>query len=204
MKVAWIILILPSLALSSYRPHEDPCRCKDKRADYRYRSIEKHSTHFSQYPEAKGTTTCKDIIAWQHRYSTTMKRLSSRSLRAARVKGTPEDSLYTLVGSMYFVRHESQKNGDCDLHIEIGTMDPSEMRAIVEVTNDNCDLQKMILDHIASKGYSPNEEFTAGLPCVVKGLGFCDFHQKPFEHGRPGKTNVSSWELHPVLSIQFK
>ncbi len=204
MKVASLILLLLTLALSSPRPHEDPCRCEDKRARYRYRSMEKHTTHFSRYPEASGTITCKDIIGWQHRYSAVMKRISPKSLRAARVRGTPEDSLYTLIGTMYYARHESQKNGDCDLHIEIGTKDPLEMRAIVEVTNDNCDLQKFILDHIDSKGYSPGEEFTAGLPCVVKGLGFCDFHQKPFEHGRPGKTNVSSWELHPVLSIQFK
>ena len=204
MKVAWIFLLLHLLALSSPQARVDPCHCKDGQAPYRYRSGEKHTTNYSQHPEAKGIITCRDIIAWQHRYSGAMESISPKRLRAARVKGTPEDSMYTLIGSMYFVRHESQKNGDCDLHIEIGTTDPSEMRAIVEVTNDNCDLQRLILDHIASKGYSPSEEFGTGLPCVVKGLGFCDFHQKPFEHGRPGKTNVSSWELHPVLSIQFK
>ena len=195
------------LSILIHAPHSgpvDPCGCTDAKATDRYRSREKHSTDFLKHTEAGDTITCGDIIAWQNRYMKQMKRISRHTPAAPRVKGTPEDSLYTLTGRMYYVRHESKKSGDCDLHIEIGTDDPRAMRAIVEVTNDNCALQKSIIDHISAKGSRLSREFSAGLPCVVKGLGFYDGHQRPFEHGRPGKTNVSSWELHPVMSIQFK
>lgn len=203
MIIKAVVSLIPFIILSLHSGSTDPCRCRDSKALGRYRYHEKHSTDFLKHPEARDTITCRDIIAWQDRYATNMKRISRHSSRAARLKGTPEDSLYTLTGFMYYVRHESKKNGDCDLHIEIGTADQAAMRAIVEVTNDHCDLQKSILDHLASKGYRLEREFGAALPCVVRGLGFYDGHQKPFEHGRPGKTNVSSWELHPVMSIQF-
>jgi hypothetical protein len=165
---------------------------------------EKHSTDFLKHPESGDTITCRDLIAWERRCAVKIKGISRHTRDAPRVKGTPEDSLYTLTGRMYYVRHESGKNGDCDLHIEIGTDDPAAMRAIVEVTRDNCALQKSIIDHISAEGYRLSREFKSGLPCVVKGLGFYDGHQRTFEHGRPGKTNVSSWELHPVMSIEFK
>ncbi len=117
------------------------------------------------------------------------------------VTGTPEDSLYILKGFMYYVRHEHQSDGDCDLHIEIGTADRTAFRAIVEVTRDNCILQKKILDFIYSKGYATEKEFPSGIPVVVKGLGFWDGHSPAAEHGRHGKTNISCWELHPVEEL---
>ena len=199
-----IILLMLIASLSAKQSRHDPCRCKDREAPHRYRYFEKHSTNFPQYAGAKDTITCRDIIAWHTRYAKATLRVSGHGRRSGRVPGTPEDSLYTLAGYMYYVRHESKKKGDCDLHIEIGTADASSPRAIVEATNDDCALQKMILEHVASRGYSLEEEFPAGLPCVVKGLGFYDGNQPVAEHGRPGKTNMSLWELHPIKSIQFR
>src|SRR5258706_4717442 len=140
--VDWFMALKVFLFLSIliHAPHSgpvDPCGCTDAKATDRYRSREKHSTDFLKHTEAGDTITCGDIIAWQNRYMKQMKRISRHTPAAPRVKGTPEDSLYTLTGRMYYVRHESKKSGDCDLHIEIETDDPRAMRAIVEVTNDN-------------------------------------------------------------------
>jgi hypothetical protein len=204
VSVMAIVLPLSIFAVSPKRGSVDPCRCSDAKATDRYRYYEKHTTDFLKHPEAGERITCRDIIAWQKRYKKNVKSITRHARSAPRMNGTPEDSLYTLTGVMYYVRHESKPDGDCDLHIEIGTDDPAEMRAIVEVTNDDCVSQKRIIDHIVSKGERLGHEFSAGLPCVVQGLGFYDGHQRVFEHGRAGKTNVSSWELHPVKSIEFK
>jgi len=204
MRIHHVFFLIPVITLCASQAQENPCHCKDKQAPHRWRFEEKHETNFSRYPEVKDTITCRDIIAWQERFRKIKKIISPHSSQQPRVKGTPEDSLYTLRGYMYFVRHESQENGDCDFHIEIGTQNKSDMRAVIEVTNDSCSVQKKILDYVVSKGYSLNKEFSAGVPCVVSGLGFYDGHQKKSKHGRPGITTMSLWELHPVISIQFK
>src|SRR5437867_3747343 len=123
----YIFFLIPLLTFSAPRPQGDPCLCKDRQAAKRWRSEQKREIVFSQYPQARDTITCRDIIAWQKRFKKIKKIVSPQSSTKPRVKGTPEDSLYTLRGYMYFVRHESQKNGDCDFHIEIGTEDKSDM-----------------------------------------------------------------------------
>ena len=199
-------MLLPFLVLviRVSEAHEDPCNCVDKHLHSRYRTKEKHERNFSEFPVAKDTITCGDIIAWQGKYAAISEHIASHTSEIPRRSGTPEDSLYILKGWMYFVRHESKKNGDCDLHIEIGTGNKFDMRAVVELTNDNCQSQKIVLDYLEMKGCKLNKEFSKGIPCVVKGLGFYDGNQYPTEHGRIGKTNVSSWELHPLISVEFQ
>ena len=92
-----------------------------------------------------------------------------------RQKDTPEDSLYTLEGYMWYVRHEA----DCDFHIQIGpTSESSKGRAVVEVSIENCALQKKIQDTMAARGYSFGKEFKQGIPVTMVGIGFYDWQHQ--------------------------
>jgi hypothetical protein len=202
MKILYALLLLVSVQIALAG---DPCGCKDIKGTHHYRHNQKHETDYEKFPKAKDAIASQDIIGWQKRYVQAMKATKSKSLDQPRKKNTPEDSLYTLKGYIWYVKHEkSGKGADCDFHIEIGTKNRSGRRVVVEVTKDNCRLQQEILDTMQSHGFSLKKEFDQGIPCTVVGLGFYDGVHPPSGHGRKGKTTFSSWELHPVKSIMFE
>ncbi len=202
MKSVFALIIL-STSLPLELNAVEPCKCKDPKAQKHYRHGEKHETDFGKYHAAAGTISAADIVSWQKKYKDATKALKA-SADKSRMKDTPEDSLYTLKGFMWYVKHESAGPGrDCDFHIEIGPQTKSGRRAVVEVTLDKCALQQEILDTIDAHGYLLKKEFSKPIPCTVTGLGFYDGIHPPSGHGRRGKTTFSSWELHPVKSILF-
>lgn len=178
---------------------KDPCSCNETTAkENQHRTKAKHVTNYESYPEAKYDIVPEDIITWQDLYSSYTREIKKET---DRVKETPEDSLYTLHGYIYFIKQEAN---DCDFHIEIGPKNiKSKRRIIVEVSKENCNLQKEILDYIKLKGFKKNNQFTKGLKCTVVGLGFYDAAHKPNKHGGIF-THKSSWELHPVKSVKFE
>ncbi len=198
--VGFLILIISSNGFAT-----DPCNCKDRKAPNHYRYHEKRETDFGKYAVVQNPITSNDVIDWQKTYRDVTKSLKSRSKEAPRAEGTPEDSLYTLKGYMWYVKHESSgTDPDCDFHIEIGPKGKAGKRVVVEVTMDKCGLQQEILDTLSARGYKLRKEFTHGIPCTVIGLGFYDGVHPPAGHGRKNKTTFSSWELHPVKSIIFE
>jgi hypothetical protein len=178
---------------------KDPCTCNETTPkENQNRTKAKHVTNYGSFSKAKYDIVPEDIITWQDQYSTYTRDIKKGT---DRVNDTPEDSLYTLHGYMYFLKQEAN---DCDFHIEIGPKSiKSKRRVIVEVSKENCDLQKEILTYIKSKGFKKNKQFTKGLKCTVVGLGFYDAAHKPNRHGGIF-THKSSWELHPVKSIKFE
>ncbi len=182
----------------------DPCDCHNSALTSQYRGAVKHEIHFGDFSKAKNSITSKTIVGWQKIYRSVTKNVETTT---PRLPNTPEETLYTLEGKLYFVRHETGimgMGGDCDLHIEIGTDDPNDLpRAIVEVPKENCALQKQILDKIEEKGFGLEDDIEPGIHVTVVGVGFYDGFHNPKTHGRV-QTHGSSWELHPVKSIKFK
>lgn len=199
------IVIVGLLSSASFLYAQDPCKCNDVRAPHHYRYAQKHETNFAKFSTASHEISPADIIGWQERYRDQTKGFRKRTVPLPRLEQSPEDSLYSLTGYMWFVKHESKgPDRDCDFHIEIGTRKKSGRRAVVEVTDDNCRLQQVILDTLESRGYKLKKEFPEGIPCTVTGLGFYDGIHPPSGHGRRGKTTFSSWEIHPVKDIVFE
>src|SRR5436309_6241019 len=93
-------LIFISLA-ATVLAEEDPCDCKPKRRQYR--SGAKHETNYDKYPSGNRSITSEDIISWQETYRHATKKITPHTPDRPRVKNTPEDTLYTLKGWMYFV-----------------------------------------------------------------------------------------------------
>jgi hypothetical protein len=198
-----LALLLLSLMPLHVLNADEPCKCKDPKAPHHYRYNQKHETASGKYHAAAHPISAADIISWQKKYTGATKALKA-SPDKSRMAGTPEDTMYTLKGFMWYVKHEAGgPDPDCDFHIEIGPQNTSGKRAVVEVTKDNCNLQQEILDTMDAHGYSLKKEFTKPIPCTVTGLGFYDGVHPPSGHGRRGKTTFSSWELHPVINIKF-
>jgi hypothetical protein len=215
MKRFLILLTILTLALSAdAQKHSknaekalDPCDCRDPKGTRHYRYAAKHETDFAKHPKSEAEISSTTIYKWQKRYSKQTKVITEKARTMARQKNTPEDTLYTLKGWLYFVKDEgSGSDPDCDYHIEIGLKKSSGRRAVVEITKDNCALQKKVADHLTAIGYhwkSRRIELAKGIPCTVVGLGFYDGAHQPSQHGR-ATTAGSSWELHPVRSLDFE
>jgi hypothetical protein len=215
MKLVSLLVIALSLALpvSAQRQGKhakeivDPCDCHDPKGTRHYRYAPKHETDFDKYPKSGAAIASTTLFKWQKNYSKQTKLITEKSRTMARVKGTPEDTLYTLKGWLYFVKDEGAgSDPDCDYHIEIGLKKPSGQRAVVEITKDNCALQKKVADYLIALGHQWKNrkiELTKGIPCMVVGLGFYDGAHPPSQHGR-ATTAGSSWELHPVKSLEFE
>jgi len=176
---------------------QDPCNCKPNVGKKRpYRLDAKWETNYGSYAVRTDTITTSTVRGWESRY----KKMDRNVIWSTkRLKGTPEDTLYVLKGWMWYVKQEV----DCDLHIEIGPSGKSGKRTVVEVTKDNCELEKAILKRMEQEGYALAKEFKKGIPCVVVGLGFYD-GQHPLKAESRAAERGSSWELHPVKSIEFK
>ena len=185
----------------------DPCDCHDPKGTRHYRYAAKHETDFDKYPKSDVDITSVTIFKWQKHYSKLTKVITEKSRTMARLKSTPEDTLYILKGWLYFVKDEGAgSDPDCDYHIEIGLKKPSGQRAVVEITKNNCALQKKVADYLIALGYHWKNraiELAKGIRCTVVGLGFYDGAHPPSQHGR-ATTAGSSWELHPVKSLEFE
>jgi hypothetical protein len=176
----------------------NPCDCKPNVGKIRpYRLDAKWETKYDSYSMFADTITARTVRSWESRYRKKVPQNVIWSTK--RLKRTPEDSLYVLKGWMWYVKQEV----DCDLHIEIGPKQKSGKRTVVEVTKDNCKLQEAILQRMDKEGYKPAKEFKQGLPCVVVGLGFYD-GQHPLKAHFRAVERGSSWELHPVKSVEFR
>ena len=177
---------------------QDPCNCTPNVGKKRpYRLDAKWETKYSSYPVCPDTITSSTVRAWERRYQKKMKRDVIWSTK--RLKKTPEDTLYVLKGWMWYVKQEV----DCDFHIEIGPKAKSGKRTVIEVTKNSCELQKAILKRMEQEKYKLGKEFKKGIPCVVVGLGFYDGQHPLKSHSRAAERG-SSWELHPVKSIEFR
>jgi hypothetical protein len=176
----------------------NPCGCTPNVGKTRpYRLDAKWETKYDSYPVFADTITSFTVRSWESSYK---KNVATKVIwNTKRVKKTPEDTLYVLKGWMWYVKQEV----DCDMHIEIGPKQKSGKRTVVEVTKDNCKLQEAILQRMQTEGYKLKTEFKQGLPCVVVGLGFYD-GQHPLKANSRKVESGSSWELHPVKSIEFR
>ena len=214
MKTVLLFVIALALAISANAQNRgkhakevvDPCGCHDPKGTRHYRYAAKHEADFDTYPNSHAAITSTTIFKWQKHYSNQTKVITEKARTMSRVKATPEDTLYTLKGWLYFVKDEGAgSDPDCDYHIEIGLKKPSGQRAVVEITKDNCALQKKVADYLTALGHQWKNrkiELTRGIPCTVVGLGFYDGAHPPSQHGR-ATTAGSSWELHPVKNLEF-
>ena len=207
--------MLVSLTLFSFHfifaQDEDPCACEPKVGSVRpYRIEAKWDTAFSQYALSKRVIKSYNVRRWEKKYAN-LAGGSTVSWNTKRLANIPEDSLYTLEGYLWFVKAEV----DCDYHIQIGPRSKTSMRAVVEVTIKNCDLQKEIRDTLRARGYAGSLEtgieLNKGIPVTVVGLGFYDWqhHFKTPPADTPGdsplrKQSGTAWEIHPVQSIKFR
>jgi hypothetical protein len=190
---------------------DDPCDCKGTDVKTQYRTKTKHRKTYSQYPKSKEIITPETIIGWEVLYKDKTANVdrSTAGRKMKKIKNTPEDTLYTLKGYLYFIKIQD----DCDYHIEIGPSDPTAQRVVVELTKDYCSQQRQLFEYIKQylkekenvtiSSYKLQRELKAGIPVTMKGLGFYDGWHTPDEHGRK-QTHGSSWELHPVVSVEFE
>lgn len=161
-----------------------------------YRSCAKLENDFSKYPVHSAPISVNEIRGWEKQYKVKMSGLASSS---PRVKGTPEDSVYTVTGYIYDAR---MKKNDCDLHLEIGTENPADLRMVAEITHLSCNLQVKLLSELAKRNFVYKKQNEKGIRCTLTGSGFYDGHHpeksnKKFEQG-------NTWEIHPVISIELE
>lgn len=185
----------------------DPCGCVPQRGKKPYRLEAKTETHFGAYAASAEVLTPLTLFRWEKKYAAKANGKTIGRL-TARLHGTPEDSLYTIDGTMWYVKKEI----DCDYHIQIGPASKmGKHRAVVEVTVENCTLQSVIDDTLRARGYKFGKEFPHGIPVRVSGLGFYDL-QHGVKHPPAGTPSTSpllkqegtAWELHPVRSLVFR
>lgn len=205
-----ITLSFLSLFLSWSFSIAQVCDCKPttKKAN-QHRSVAKHETAYNDFTHKKKIINVKYITAWENKYSSTTKSITVGASKESSLRWTetPEDTLYTIKGYMWFI---SQEANDCDFHIEIGDATGKGNRIIVEVTQENKNLQKKIKKHLDDLGLlikdcngSGDTHFEKGLQVLVTGLGFYDASHKPNTNHGDSHTNKYSWELHPVMDITF-
>ena len=184
----------------------DPCSCTPQHGKKPYRLEAKSETQYQAYPVSAVLLTPLAIHRWEKKYTKVANGKKVDRI-TPRLPNTPEDSLYTLKGYMWFVRREI----DCDFHIQIGPAGKQgKKRAVVEVTHENCALQKVIEDTLTARGYQFGKEFPQGIPVTVVGLGFYDYQHrlKKAPPNTPAnsplrKQEGTAWELHPVRAITF-
>ena len=175
------------------------------------RGLEKNKLEDSLIREVNHVITVADIYGWQSQYENLTKTISWQpgNSKSKRKANTPEDSLYTVKGYLWFVH---QIGFDCDYHIEIGEKDSASIRIIIEVPHTNHSVQKKIKQHLDSLGLSilgcttkstSKAHYNKGIPVLVNGYGFYDaFHKVNRSHGDK-HTNRYLWEIHPVTGIIF-
>ena len=174
------------------------------------RGIEKNNIS-NDLPVSNSIIQVEDIYQWQDKYAKATKTISwnPTSNKSKRQPGTPEDTLYTLKGYLWFVH---LIKFDCDYHIEIGDKDSSATRIIIEVLYSNAAVQNKIKHYLDSLGLPilgctetnfNKAHFKIGVPVFVKGYGFYDAYHKTNKTHGDHHTNKYLWELHPITDIEF-
>ena len=190
----------------------DPCACQpDVGKIHPYRLDAKWETNGTTFPRSKKTITPSTLFSWEKKYSKSANG-SIVAWNTARLTKTPEESIYTMNGWLWFVKAEV----DCDFHIQIGKKSrAAHRRAVVEVTIKQCQLQNLILDSLFAQGFTMSQikkgaELKHSLPVTLEGMGFYDWqHQlkKPSAntpaHSPLWKQQGTAWELHPVITVKF-
>jgi hypothetical protein len=191
---------------------QSTCSCTaTTKKNKQQRSGAKHEENYDDYVKKMDTVTVAYLNKWQRKYTAKTNTIKTTPSNPAskRKHGTPEDSVYVLKGYMWFVKVEGN---DCDFHIEIGPENKFGNRIVVEVPRENLDLQKKIkekLDELELKimncGTTGNKvaHFDTPIQVVVTGLGFYDASHKPNTNHGDMHTKKYSWELHPVMDIEF-
>jgi hypothetical protein len=206
MKALAFLLFFAAAGIASA---QDPCACSGTDPSGQYRTTVKHRKTYSDYPKPSQRITPQTIISWQSLYDSKTQDVNRGKINLGKISGTPEDTLYTLEGYIYYVKLEE----DCDFHIEVGPADNTAHRAAVEVTEDYCCIRQKLIDRLSQyfkdkgkkvpKSYTTGREFPEGIKVTFKGLGFYDGWHGPDQHGRI-LTHGSSWELHPIVDIWFE
>jgi hypothetical protein len=205
-KCALILVLI--VCYSTFVAQVCDCKPTTKKAN-QHRSVAKHETAYGDFPLKKKFVDIKYIAKWENKYAATTSSITIGASKetSLRWEETPEDTLYTLKGYMWFV---SQEENDCDFHIEIGGYNGNATRIVVEVARENQFLQKKIKkyldDHdlkIKDCNGSGDTHFPKGIQVLVTGLGFYDKSHKPDTNHGDAHTKKYSWELHPVMDIEF-
>jgi len=187
-----IILICSMLFVLQCTAQDDPCNCTPVRGKKPYRLEAKTEMKYENFHGKRKTITPETMRAWEDTYAERTKRDVDKD--ALRLERTPEDSIYTLEGWVYKIKKEI----DCDYHIVIGGQNATDQKAEVEVTVENCALQKKIMSYMKVHDVKFNKEIDPPIKLRVKGLGFYDG-----QHGKK-KLTGTAWELHPVKSLMFE
>ncbi len=161
-----------------------------------YRSWAKFDKNVASLPKHDGIISSNDVRAWEAVY--TRKMNANVNSSSARVKGTPEDTLYTVVGYIYDAR---LKANDCDLHIEIGNDNVNAPRIVAEVPHTDCKLQDALLAELEKKGFTYKKQNDTGIKITITGPGFWDGLHPEKEKHKYERGNT--WEIHPVLSFKL-
>lgn len=205
------ILIYAAISLF-FKTEKKTCTCSaTTQSSHQERTAAKHEKHYEKFKKKKGTIDIAYIYKWEKKYASLTKTIGVKpnNPKSLRKHNSPEDTLYTLKGYLWFVKTEGN---DCDYHMEIGTKESNATRIIVEVPKENQALQKKIkvhLDKLKLKVMGCGTEntkiahFTKGIPVTVTGLGFYDASHKPNEDHGDNHTKKYSWELHPVKDLTF-
>jgi hypothetical protein len=188
----YLIIVLSLFIGVQVYCQDDPCDCKPERGKKPYRLEAKIETKYENFHSKKKTITPETMRAWEDTYAERTKRDVDKN--AARLKRTPEDSVYTLEGWVF----EIKKEIDCDYHIVIGGQNATDQKTEVEVTVENCALQKKIMSYMKQHDVKFDKEIDPPIKLRVKGLGFYDG-----QHGKK-KLTGTAWELHPVKSLKFE
>ncbi len=210
MKALCIVLML--LPLYHAMTQTDPCSCTPSVGSIRpYRLPAKWETLGHTYPKGKKSLKPSTIHSWETKYSAKANS-TTVAWNTTRLVATPEESLYTLKGYLWYVKKEV----DCDYHIQIGKKSKgAAKRAVVELTIKQCTIQKTLLDTLQGRGYTLTQirngvELTKGIQVTIQGLGFYDWqHQlkEPNDNTDADsplwKQEGTAWELHPVISFEF-
>jgi len=177
--------------------NDNACGCVPlKSTSEFYRPQAKYEKEFVKHPEHEGIITSETVRSWEKTYKSNASKVFNNS---PRMKGTPEDSIYTLTGYIYQTKINSN---DCDLHLEIGAENPYTLRTVAEITKDDCKLQEQIIQQLKAKGFIIGQQNLSGVKCTIKGLGFYD-GKHPLKSNKKYEKG-SAWEIHPVISIELE
>src|ERR1041385_5047818 len=146
MKTVFIFLFCFSLCLAYSK--SDLCNCIPKVGEKKpFRLTAKWETKGKDFPRAKKEIQPSSLYTWETKYS---KFADSSTViwKTPRLTHTPEESLYTMKGWLWFVKKEK----DCDFHIQIGRKNKGAFkRAVVELTVKQCSIQKELLDTLIAR-----------------------------------------------------
>ena len=188
--------LLCAFLVTAYINFSSPDRCDCKPEDHPYRALAKHDILLKELPERKSFITTETIRSWEKKY---LVDLLIEENESGRMNNTPEDTIYKLKGYLYEIK---TNKADCDLHLQVGPKNPNASRVVIEIPPEKCALQDSVIAQFMRKGYKTDRQLFKGVYFEARGPAFFDGNNR----GRPGKKHTAgcTWEIHPVVSFQFK